>query len=202
MFKSENHTLTGSRGCMDSSKWRRTFNRIKTECYINNEKEIDNIENQMNADSETEIDNIEHEMNDDSEKAMEAAWNAAYLETTDEETNWKNVRGPAGAVAASLGELNWTARSFSEWTTDMDVVINLQYIRPALVEILVEEAVQRKLWHESTLAEKDQNGKDEVDWERERDAMVVPDTRSGAWRRQANWCRGEIGSNRNAMAPV
>ena len=37
---------------------------------INNEKEIDNIENQMNADSETEIDNIEQYVNDLEKKGV------------------------------------------------------------------------------------------------------------------------------------
>jgi len=62
---------------------------------------------------------------------------------------WRRVRGPAGAVVATLKRLEWRPTSPSLWTTDTGLVVNLDEVSPKVVKRLACEATWRWLCREA-----------------------------------------------------
>ena len=58
---------------------------------------------------------------------------------------WAAVRGPAGAVVATLRRIGWTAWSSRVWVTDQGTVIDLLRTSPASLGVLVDRAIEQWL---------------------------------------------------------
>ena len=59
---------------------------------------------------------------------------------------WRAALGPAGAVAASLPRIGWTARSATLWCTQSGEAVDLQRMCPRSVASLVAEAYRGAEW--------------------------------------------------------
>ena len=62
---------------------------------------------------------------------------------------WTTVRGPAGAVVATLRRILWKAECPSLWVTDRGEAVNLDEVSPLTLKKLVDDATERyvdSLW--------------------------------------------------------
>ena len=58
---------------------------------------------------------------------------------------WKYVRGPAGALAATMTRIGWTASPPSRWKTHKGVDLNLDQIGPRSIRALCHQAAEDRL---------------------------------------------------------
>lgn len=76
---------------------------------------------------------------------LHRTWNAAERSANSVGDAWSVVRGPAGAVAATLKRLGWQARSAVHWETPHGL-IDLDVHSPATVALLADRSTQSMLW--------------------------------------------------------
>jgi hypothetical protein len=58
---------------------------------------------------------------------------------------WSTVRGPGGAVVATLRRLEWKPEGPSVWITDRGELINLEVVSPRSLKGIVDDATERFL---------------------------------------------------------
>ena len=72
---------------------------------------------------------------------------------------WKQGRGPASAVIATLHRIGWKATDYNAWVTDQGENLYLTEITPDVINTKVRQSVDRYLWHNCTLKNKYANWK-------------------------------------------
>ena len=76
---------------------------------------------------------------------MHRAWATSALVVSAAARPWAAVRGPAGAVVATLRRIDWPARSSRVWVTDQGVVMDFLHTSPSSLTVLVDRATERWL---------------------------------------------------------
>ena len=99
---------------------------------------------------------------------MEKAWCQAAAKIGDADDPWEHISGPAAAMIATVETVGWNMSNWHTIVMEDGETINLRSCRPALVVARVNEATERRLWHESDAAQEDTQGtgdwKQDVPW--------------------------------------
>ena len=76
------------------------------------------------------------------------AFDMAKQEVWPASNPWSKVRGPAGAVVATLKRIGWEPTSVTKWTDETGTVIDLLKNSPLSIAKLIDRATKTSLWTE------------------------------------------------------
>ena len=85
-------------------------------------------------------------------KQMSQAWEAHKRVLMTATDPWQHVCGPASATMATLIGIGWKPLSYKVWISDMKETLDLVNAIPYVVKQKINDAVERRLWHASSLA--------------------------------------------------
>ena len=86
---------------------------------------------------------------------MEKAWCQAAAKIGDANDPWEHISGPAAAMIGTIETVGWNMSNWHIVVMDSGETINLCSRRFALVVARINEATERRLWHESEAAQED-----------------------------------------------